>query len=109
MAEEKTYRVNKHIVKLKKRFKMAKKRNLTAHLCYAQWCCKNVYELKEKFIETCKGLGIRYEIIDVDTEEGAEYSVKNNFRNVPIIIVYENDKEIARYKGNLCFINLINL
>ena len=41
--------------------KMAKKRNLTAHLCYAQWCCKNVYELKEKFIETCKVITFRYE------------------------------------------------
>lgn len=88
---------------------MAKRRNLSATLYYASWCCKNLYELKDKFAETCKGLGIRYDMIDVDTEEGAAYSVKRKFNNVPIILVFENDKEIARYKGNLCYINLINL
>lgn len=88
---------------------MAKRKNLTATLCYAQWAAKNIYEIKDKFVETCKGLGIKFNLIDVDTEEGAKYSVEHNFNNVPIIIVYENDKEIARYKGNLCYINLINL
>lgn len=88
---------------------MAKKINYTAHLCYAQWASKDIYEIKDKFVETCKGLGIKYDLIDVDTEDGARYSVEHNFNNVPIIIVYKNGKEIARYKGNQCYINLINL
>lgn len=88
---------------------MAKKRNLTAYFCYAQWAGINIYTIKEKFVETCKGLGIRFEFVDVDTEEGTQFSIDHNFRNVPIIIVKENGKEIARYKGNLCYINLINL
>lgn len=87
---------------------MAKKRIIEAHFCYATWS-SNIYDIRDKFVETCKGLGIRYELIDVDTEYGAQYSVEHEFRNIPIIIVYENDKEIARYNGNQCFIHLLNL
>lgn len=86
----------------------AKKRNLVAHFCYAQWS-NDIYTIKDRFIMTCRDLGIRYELIDVDTVEGAAYSVKHGFRNIPIIIVYENDKEIGRFKGNLCYVNLINI
>lgn len=88
---------------------MARKRNLSATLCWAQWAAKNINEIKDNFVSTCKSIGIRFELIDVDTEEGAQYSVRRKFRNVPMMIIFENDKEIARYNGNQCFIHLLNL
>jgi len=43
---------------------------------------------------------MRYELIDVDTEEGAELSCKYGIRNVPALVFTRFDKVISIVKGN---------
>lgn len=83
------------------------KNKITVYFCYALWSSANIYYIRDKFIETCKEVGVRYELIDVDTEDGAKFSVKHGFRNVPIMLVFKDGKEIDRVKGNNCFVSLL--
>lgn len=44
---------------------------------------------------------IKFVSVNVDTEEGAEESVKNKVRNVPVMIFRNDGKEIMRIKGKI--------
>lgn len=65
----------------------------------AQWC-DGCTKMKPKFYETCKNLGISYEVVDVEEPQGVEKSIKNAVRNVPTLIFIKNGREVGRAKGN---------
>lgn len=56
--------------------------------------------MKPKFYETCKELGVNYEIVDVEEPDGVARSIKYNIRNVPTIVFMKNGREVGRAKGN---------
>ena len=66
---------------------------------YAPWD-NNAYEKVREFKEEMKNLRVPYEIIDVETPEGVNASIKYTVRNVPTIIYTRSGKVVARDKGN---------
>lgn len=65
----------------------------------APWC-NGCTRMKPKFYETCKELGVNYEIVDVEEPDGVARSIKYNIRNVPTIVFMKNGREVGRAKGN---------
>ena len=67
----------------------------------SDWCKSSrvmkslVKEMTDKFED------IKFVSVNVDTEEGAEESVKNKVRNVPVMIFRNDGKEIMRIKGKI--------
>ena len=51
---------------------------------------------------------IKFVSVNVDTDEGAEESVKNKVRNVPVMIFRNDGKEIMRIKGKISKQELLN-
>lgn len=43
---------------------------------------------------------VKFKDIDVDTEEGAKMSCIYNVKNVPVVMIVNNGKEIDRISGN---------
>lgn len=54
---------------------------------------------RNNFIEKCKELGVRYEIIDVETEKGLEIANHFNIKMCPRIVLLSNHKHIATFNG----------
>lgn len=65
----------------------------------APWC-SGCTKMKPKFYDTCKSLGVSFEIVDVEDEDGVARSIKYNIRNVPTLVFMKNGREIGRAKGN---------
>lgn len=70
-----------------------------AILYHAPWC-NGCAKMKPKFFETCKELGVAFELVDVEEPDGVERSIKHQVRNVPTIVFMKNGKEVGRAKGN---------
>lgn len=66
---------------------------------YAPWD-NNAYEKVREFKEEVKNLRVSYEIIDVETPDGVDRSIKYGVRNVPTIIYKQNRRVVARDNGN---------
>lgn len=43
---------------------------------------------------------VKFKDIDVDTEEGAKMSCDYNVKNVPVVMIVNNGKEVDRISGN---------
>lgn len=84
-----------------------KKKKIKACYCYAYWCNASV-KLKETFVEVCNDLGMKWEIINVEAVDGVDFSIKYGVRNVPAIVVLEDGKEVEKYKGNSCCLDMLN-
>ena len=71
----------------------------------APWCV-SCSKLKDKFYETVKGLGVKYEVIDVESDEGVELSIKYTVRNVPTLVFVKNGQEIGRETGSTAYLKI---
>ena len=61
---------------------------------------KDSYTKLDNFYKTVKKLQVPFEVVDVETPEGVQKSIKYGVRNVPTILYTQGGKEIDRDKGN---------
>lgn len=73
----------------------------------APWC-NGCARMKTKFYDTCKELGVSYEMVDVEEPDGVARSIKHNVRNVPTLVFMKNGKEVGRAKGNNSYEAIFN-
>jgi thiol-disulfide isomerase/thioredoxin len=71
----------------------------------APWC-DGCSKMRPKFFETCKELGVSFEVVDVEEEVGVQRSIKNCVRNVPTLIFIKNGREVGRAKGNQSYLEI---
>lgn len=65
------------------------------------------YSKRSQFVNECRNLGVKFDTIDVESEEGVDLSIKYNIKNVPTIIVIDHKhREIGREKGNEGYKNI---
>jgi thioredoxin 1 len=84
-----------------------KKQKTKAVLLVAPWC-SGCEKTKPYFIETCKQYGMRYEVLDVEDNDGLKMSVKYGVRNVPTILFLNDSKEVGRACGNNGYLEIRN-
>ena len=78
-----------------------KKKNNKVHLMlfWAGWC-SGCTAMKPLFYDEAKKYGIKYDLIDVEEDNGVNLSIKYGVRNVPTILVFKGNKLIGRECGN---------
>lgn len=85
-----------------------KNNDLKAILLIAPWCDSS-YKIKQPFYDTCRALGVRFEVLDVEERDGLNLSIKYTVRNVPTILYVDNKgKEIGRSKGSKGYLEIQN-
>lgn len=82
------------------------KRNLKALFFYAYW--DGSYNERNEFVDECKALGVPFDIIDVETEEGFKLSEKHNIKMCPRVVFLKNGKEIGRENGKSAYMKIEN-
>lgn len=75
---------------------------------YAAPWCDGCVRMKPKFYAECKNLGVDYEVVDVESEDGVARSIKHGVRDVPFLVFMKNGKEIGREKGNDAYQFIVN-
>lgn len=58
--------------------------------------------VKPKFYETCRKRQVKGAVIDVEDQGGVELSIRFGIRNVPAMIVLNNNRIVGKEKGNYC-------
>lgn len=87
---------------------MKNNNNLKAVLLVAPWCDSS-YKIKPMFYETCRNLGMRFEVLDVEEKDGLNLSIKYTVRNVPTILFIDNKgREKGRSKGLNACLDIVN-
>lgn len=71
----------------------------------AEWC-SGCYALKPKFYDEVKKLDVRYDVIDVETDEGVELSTKYQVRNVPTILIFKKGVLVGREIGSTAHLKI---
>lgn len=66
---------------------------------YAMWD-NHATEKLNNFYKTIKALRVSFDVIDVETPDGVNASIKYGVRNVPTILYVQGNREIDRDKGN---------
>ncbi len=85
-----------------------KKESVKAVLLVAPWCDSS-YKIKPLFYETCRTLGVRFEVLDVEEKDGLSLSIKYEVRNVPTILFLDNKgREKGRAKGSKAYLDVVN-
>jgi thiol-disulfide isomerase/thioredoxin len=74
---------------------------------YAAPWCGGCVRMKPKFYAECKNLGVDFEVVDVETEDGVERSIKHCVRDVPTLVFMKNGREIGREKGNDAYQHIV--
>lgn len=82
------------------------KRNLKALFFYAYW--DGSYSERNEFVEECKRLGMPFEMIDVETEEGFRISEKHKIKMCPRVVFLKNGREIGRENGKCAYLKVEN-
>lgn len=85
-----------------------KDKKMKAVLLVAPWC-NSSYKVKPIFCETCKKVGMRFEVLDVEEKDGLGMSIKYVVRNVPTILFLDNKGcEKGRSKGLNACLDIVN-
>ena len=85
-----------------------KKNNVKAVLLVAPWCDSS-YKIKPLFCETCRTLGMKFEVLDVEERDGLILSIKHTVRNVPTILFLDSKgNERGRAKGGNAYLEVVN-
>ena len=85
-----------------------KNNNVKAVLLVAPWCDSS-YKIRPMFYDTCRNLGMRFEVLDVEEKDGLNLSIKYTVRNVPTILFIDNKgREIGRSKGLNACLDIVN-
>ena len=58
--------------------------------------------VKPKFYETCRKRQVKGAVIDVEDQGGVDLSIRFGIRNVPAMIVLNNNRIVGKEKGNKC-------
>ena len=74
---------------------------------WAGWC-SGCTEMKPRFYDEAKKYGIKYDLIDVEEDNGVNLSIKFGVRNVPTILVFKGNKLIGRECGNSSYQRIKN-
>lgn len=90
---------------MKKFKKMDKSKLKVLFFGSEEWCisCK---KMKPLFYEEVKKLGVKYDVIDVESDEGVDLSVEYTVRNVPTLVFLKNGKEIGRETGSSSYLKI---
>lgn len=75
------------------------KNKMKALYFWANWDGE-FYKKLNNFINEAKRHRIQYETIDVETKDGVAASIKYGVRNVPTIVILDDNKVLAVLKGN---------
>lgn len=70
-----------------------------------EWC-HSCRKMKPLFYDEVKRLGVKYEVIDVESDEGVELSIKYTVRNVPTLVFVKNGQEIGRETGSTAYLKI---
>lgn len=70
-----------------------------------EWCV-SCRKMKPLFYDEVKKLGVKYEVIDVESDEGVELSIKYTVRNVPTLVFVKNGQEIGRETGSTAYLKI---
>lgn len=62
--------------------------------------CSGCAKMKQKFYDEVKKSSIKYDLVDVDSESGAQLSCVYGVRNVPTLVFLRGNKVIGIEKGN---------
>lgn len=86
-----------------------KKKNNKVHLMlfWAGWC-SGCTVMKPLFYDEAKKYGIKYDLIDVEEDNGVNLSIKYGVRNVPTILVFKGNNLIGRECGNSSYQRIKN-
>lgn len=66
----------------------------------------NFFKKYNDFKNEAKRLRVNYEAIDVEEPDGVKLSIKYGVRNVPAIVVVQDNKMIGFEKGNNAYTKL---
>lgn len=91
-----------------KKFKMKKTNDKVKALLFTADWCSSCFQTKRKFLEISKKLDIRYDVIDVESETGVNFSIKHQVRNVPTILIFNNGQLVGRETGSLAYQKIQN-
>jgi thioredoxin 1 len=72
-----------------------------------EWCA-GCRKLEPLFYDEVKKLGVKYEVVDVESDEGVELSIKYTVRNVPTLVFVKNGQEIGRETGSQAHLKIKN-
>lgn len=72
---------------------------------FANWC-RGCDAMRNDFYAEARRTGISYDVIDVDSEEGALQSIKYEVKNVPTLVFIKKGKVIGRSKGNQSYLDI---
>ena len=87
---------------------MKNNNNVKAVLLVAPWCDSS-YKIKPMFYDTCRNLGMRFEVLAVEEKDGLNLSIKYTVRNDPtILFIDKKGHEIGRSKGLNACLDIIN-
>lgn len=84
-----------------------KKSHRKAYFFWAAWD-NNFFKKYNDFKNEAKRLHINYETVDVEDPEGVRMSIKYGVRNVPAIVIVQDNKVIGFEKGNNAYTKLEN-
>lgn len=70
-----------------------------------EWCV-SCRKMKPLFYDEVKKLGVKYEVIDVESDEGVDLSVKYTVRNVPTLVFVKNGQEVGRESGSSSYLKI---
>ena len=73
------------------------KNNYSLIFFFSYWDCAT--KTRSRFVDRCKELGIKYELVDVETEEGLEIASRYNIKMCPRIVLLSNHKYVATFNG----------
>lgn len=71
----------------------------------ADWCSSCV-KLKQNFYDEVKKLGVKYEVVDVESDLGVELSTKYTVRNVPTLLFMRNGEVVGRETGSSSYLKI---
>lgn len=72
----------------------------TKVLFFSAWWCKGCLDMRQPFYDEARKNGLKYDIVDVDTEDGAELSCKYDIKSVPTLLFLKGDRIVGKEKGN---------
>lgn len=81
---------------------MKNKQNFRCVYLYADWDRGYTKKNDAFYDEVRKFNNVFYEVLNVEDSDGLNVSIKYSIRNVPALLLFNNNKLIAVEKGNHC-------
>lgn len=82
------------------------KKKLKAIFFYAYW--DGSYSERNEFVDECRQLGMPFECVDVETEEGFHFSQKFDIKMCPRAVFVKNGKVLGIENGKSAYLKVEN-